>query len=142
MGLFDSIAGQVLGSLTGNNANAEQGGPSALIGLVTSLLTDSSHGGIGGLIKSFEQNGLGNIIASWIGTGQNLPISAEQIQAVLGNEQVQALAQKFGLSTDALSSQLAQFMPQVVDQLTPEGQVPVEGESLGGLLGMLDKLRG
>ncbi len=136
MGLLDSIAGQVLGSLgSAGGANAGAGG---LMDAVGGLL-NNQPGGLSGLIASFEQNGLGGIIASWVGTGQNLPISAEQLQSVLGNQQVQALAQQLGFSPQDVSAQLAQLLPKVVDKLTPGGTVP-EGVALGGMMGALKGL--
>ncbi|MEY2842765.1 MAG: hypothetical protein RI920_802, partial [Pseudomonadota bacterium] len=76
MGLLDSIAGQVLGSL--GNGGAANSAPGGLMDVVGNLL-NNQQGGLSGLISAFEQNGLGNVVASWVGTGQNLPISAEQL---------------------------------------------------------------
>lgn len=135
MGLFDSIAGQVAGAL-GGGAPGQSGG---LLEAVSGLINNPQTGGLPGLIQSFEQHGLGNVISSWVGTGQNLPISAEQLQSVLGNQQVQAIAQKLGLSPQDLSSQLSQLLPQVVDQVTPNGAVP-QGDALQSALGMLGGL--
>ena len=132
MGLLDSIAGQVLGSLS----NSGDGRHAGLLEAIGGLVNNPQSGGLQGLITAFEQNGLGGVIASWVGTGQNLPISAEQLQSVLGNEQVEALAQKLGFTPQEVSGHLAELLPQVVDKLTPEGTVP-EGGALGGLLGML-----
>ncbi len=136
MGLLDSIAGQVLGSL--GNGSATNAAPGGLMDVVGNLL-NNQQGGLSGLISAFEQNGLGNVVASWVGTGQNLPISAEQLQSVLGNEQVQAIAQKLGFSTQDVSAHLANLLPQVVDKLTPGGTVP-EGNAVGGLMGALKGL--
>jgi uncharacterized protein YidB (DUF937 family) len=136
MGLLDSIAGQVLGSL--GNGGAANAAPGGLMDVVGNLL-NNQQGGLSGLISAFEQNGLGNVVASWVGTGQNLPISAEQLQSVLGNEQVQAMAQKLGFSTQDVSAHLANLLPQVVDKLTPGGTVP-EGNAVGGLMGALKGL--
>ncbi len=141
MGLLDSLVGQVAGSLLGGN-NAQAGG---LMGVVTQLLTDPQHGGLQGLVSMFEQQGLGQVVASWVGTGQNLPVSADQLASVLGNDKVQAMAQQLGLNPQELSSQLAHLLPQVVDHLTPQGQLPSGGAlqpdalqgALGGLLGKL-----
>ena len=135
MGLFDSIAGQVVGALSGNSG--QQGG---LLEVVSGLINNPQTGGIQGLITAFEQNGLGHVIGSWIGTGQNLPISADQLQAVLGNEQVQAMAQKLGLSTQDIASHLAQILPQAVDHVTPDGTVPQGGDALQSAIGMLGGL--
>jgi uncharacterized protein YidB (DUF937 family) len=82
-----------------------------------------------GLVDRFHEQGLGSVVSSWIGTGQNLPISADQIKSVLGNEQVQAIAQKAGISTDSVAANLATLLPQVIDKLTPNGEVP-EGSTL------------
>jgi len=128
MGLLDSIVGQVSGSLS--NAGGGQGG---LMEVVMGLINNPDTGGIQGLINAFKEKGLGNLVGSWIGSGQNLPISAEQIQAVLGSEQVQAIAQKLGLSTAEISSGLATLLPQVIDKLTPDGQVPEGGMLEQGL---------
>ncbi len=104
--------------------------------LIGGLLGSQQIGGLAGLVTAFEKNGLGGVVASWVGTGQNLPISAEQLQAVLGNEQVQAIAQKLGLSTQDASRSLAELLPQAVDKLTPTGTLP-EDTAAGGLTGML-----
>jgi uncharacterized protein YidB (DUF937 family) len=134
MGLFDSIAGQVVGALTGNSG--QQGG---LLEVVTGLINNPQTGGIQGLITAFQQGGLGHVIGSWISTGQNLPITADQLQAVLGNEQVQAIAQKMGLPAQEIATQLAQYLPQAIDQVTPTGEVP-QGDAMQAALGMLGGL--
>jgi len=132
MGLFDSLAGQVLGSLSGSSGSPHPG----LAGVIESVVNNPQTGGLSGLIAAFEQKGLGGVVASWVGTGQNLPISPEQLQAVLGSEQVQALAQQLGMSPQQMSGHLAEILPQVIDKLTPGGSVP-QGNELGGLLGAL-----
>jgi uncharacterized protein YidB (DUF937 family) len=76
------------------------------------------------LAHQYTANGLGDVIHSWISTGQNLPISPEQVQKVLGSDQVQAIAAKAGISPEAAQSGLAQVLPQIVDRLTPNGEVP------------------
>lgn len=129
MGLFDSILGQV-GSAISSSSGSENGG---LMDAVAGLINNPETGGLNGLIDSFKEKGMEDSIASWIGTGQNLPISAEQIQAVLGSEQVQAIAQKLGISTGDASSGLAGLLPQLIDKLTPDGQVPDGGMLEQGL---------
>ncbi|MFN0161257.1 MAG: YidB family protein [Burkholderiales bacterium] len=134
MGLLDSlvqVAGQALSSGQGKNALLE-----SVLGML-----QNQPGGLGGLVQSFQNKGLGEIAASWVGTGQNLPISAEQLQGVLGNDTIGALAGKFGLSTDQMSGQLSDLLPQVVDKLTPNGQVE-GGMDMSGALGMLQGLMG
>jgi uncharacterized protein YidB (DUF937 family) len=81
-------------------------------------------------VQNFHDKGLGGLVTSWVGTGQNLPISADQIQHVLGSAQVQQLAAKVGISPEAASSQLSQLLPTIVDKLTPNGQMPQSGGNL------------
>jgi len=129
MGIFDTLAGQVLGQMAGNNH------PEGMFEAVGAMLTDPRTGGLQGLVTAFEQGGMGGVIASWIGTGENLPISAEQLQAVLGSEQVQAIASRLGLSTQDVSGHLAQLLPQVIDKLTPGGAIPDSRDALDNLFG-------
>ena len=130
MGLLDSIAGAVGGQ--------EQ---NSVISQVMGLINNPNGGGLAGLLEQFKAGGLGHLADSWVGTGQNLPISAEQVQGVLGSERVQQMAAKVGISPEMLSGQLAKLLPQAVDKVTPDGTVPDAGtlqQGLGGLLqGML-----
>ena len=142
MGLLDSV----LGSVIGNMAGGRQGGGAAadiLMQVVGGLLNQGGGGlggGLGALLQRFQMGGLGEVAASWVGSGQNLPISAEQLQSVLGGDQIGALAQQAGLSQGDLMGQLAQMLPQVVDRLTPNGQLPAGGEA--ELSGMLSSVLG
>jgi len=87
-------------------------------------MINNHPGGLAGLVQSFHQNGLGGLVNSWISTGQNQPISGDQVQSVLGDEQVQQVAAKLGVSPDVAKTKLAEFLPMIVDKLTPNGQVP------------------
>lgn len=129
MGLFDQVAG----ALAGNQA----GGSDTLLETVMQLVNNPQTGGLGGLVQSFQQGGLGELVNSWVSTGRNLPISAEQIQSVLGNSTLQDLATKLGMSNEQISGGLASILPQVVDQLTPNGEVPQGGDLLAQGLDML-----
>jgi len=133
MGLFDSIAGQVIGSF----ANSGDGRHAELINAIGGMINNPQTGGLSGLVNMFEQQGLGHVVGSWISNGQNLPISADQLRSVLGNDQVQALAQKLGINPQEMSGHLAELLPQVIDKLTPNGQLPQGGGGLGALVGML-----
>ena len=129
MGFFDivsGLAGQAMSS--GGNSNP------LLTGVLGML--QNHEGGVGGLIKAFREKGLGDIAASWVGKGDNLPISSEQLQSVLGSDMVSGLAAKFGISQD----QIAQMLPQVVDQLTPNGEVEAGGFDAGKAIGMLQRM--
>jgi len=123
MGLLDSIAGQVTGALGGQNT----AGGADWMGVISNLINNPQTGGLQGLIQSFQDKGLGGVVASWVGTGENLPISAEQLTSVLGSSHLQEMAQKVGLPVDGLTEKLSGLMPQVVDQLTPNGKMPEEG---------------
>ena len=121
MGLLDDAMKSVTGTST---ATAPDGSQNALASAVVGMLSSNETGGISGLVKQFAAKGLGHIVSSWIGTGQNLPISPEQLQSVLGSEQVQAIAAKAGISPEQAQSGLAQVLPQLVDKMTPNGEVP------------------
>lgn len=125
MGLLDSIAGQVLGSLAGGNAGAGMQ-QSPLLQIIAALLSNQQGGGLGGLaglIRAFQANGLGDIADSWVSTGQNQAISPQQLDSVLGG-QLAGFAEQFGLSQPDLSARLSNLLPQVIDKMTPDGQVP------------------
>lgn len=136
MGLLDSVIGSIA---------QPQGGAAAqpdLLGAVVGMLGQGGDqvgglGGLAGLVARFQQGGLGDIAASWVGTGQNQSISSEQLGSVLGNDTVGNLAGQLGLNQGDLLAQLSQLLPQLVDKLTPQGQLPQGdiGASLGGLLG-------
>ncbi len=85
--------------------------------------------GLGGLLERFQQSGQGDIIKSWIGNGQNQPISASQLGTVLGPMVISALAAKTGMSEQDLTHQLSQLLPGVVDKLTPNGRLPTPAEA-------------
>jgi uncharacterized protein YidB (DUF937 family) len=93
-------------------------------------LINNQPGGLGGLVQSFQQGGLGEVVNSWVSTGQNLPVSAEQLQSVLGGGQLQNIAAQLGVSPEQASGSLADLLPQVVDKLTPNGQLPEGGGDL------------
>jgi uncharacterized protein YidB (DUF937 family) len=110
-----------------------------LMSTVMGLL--GGQGGLQNLIGQFDSKGLGDVVGSWVGTGKNLPVSADQLQSVLGNDTVKNIASKLGMDSNAVTSQLSNLLPDVVDKLTPDGKVP-EGDImskatdlLGGLLG-------
>lgn len=132
MGLFDQLAG----AITSATNNSNEGG-SALLSTVMHLVNDPKTGGLAGLVQSFQKGGLAEIANSWVSTGHNLPISADQIKNVLGNEQVKNIASKLGISMDQASGQIAEFLPQIVDKLTPHGNIPEGGDLLSQGLNML-----
>lgn len=141
MGLLDSV----IGSLAGGQQPGGGGGQAELINAVIGMLTQG--GGLGGLVSKMQQGGLGDIASSWVGTGQNLPIGADQLGSLLGRDQLGSLAGQLGMNQGDLMGQLSQMLPQIVDGLTPQGRIP-EGDlagmggGMGDLAGMLGGLLG
>jgi len=134
--LLDDVVGKVKGAVGG-------GEHSALANEILTLLSGGSEGGgLQGLIKSFKDKGLGDIVSSWVGTGQNLPISADQMKTGLGANTIGQLASKIGVSADVATAKLAEILPGIIDKLTPEGKVPEPGllqQGLNFLRGNLPK---
>src|SRR5258705_5238983 len=132
MGLLDSI----LGAVTGKTDSS--GGAAQLIGVLGGLLAQS--GGLQGLANKFAQSGQGNAFQSWVGMGENQPGSSGQVQNALGSEQVKALAAKMGLDPAQASSFLAEYLPKIVDKLTPEGKVDPAADHQQGFAALLPSL--
>lgn len=128
MGLF----GDILGTLSGGSA-IPGGTEGQIMSAVAGMLSDKQSGGLAGLVTNFQKNGLGDVVSSWIGTGKNLPISADQIQRVFGNQQVSQIAQKVGIDPEKVTTTLASVLPGLVDKLTPNGKLPSEDVLLEGL---------
>ena len=138
MGLLDAIVGAVGGGGSQGGGNGAQ-----LIGALIQMLGQNQGGGspLDGLVRQLSQGGLGDAVQSWIGTGQNLPVSAEQLQSALGGANLQQLAQQFGIDPGQIAAQLSQQLPGIVDQMTPQGQLPSGGlqDVLGSLSGLLNR---
>jgi uncharacterized protein YidB (DUF937 family) len=131
MGLFEEVSQQFL---SGSAGSAHPGMANAVLQMIA-----SQPGGLPGLVQGFHDKGLGGIVSSWIGSGQNQPITAEQLQKVLSSDQIQHLAQKAGVSPTLAASTIASVLPQVVDKLTPNGSI--EHSLLAGGLGLLGQLK-
>jgi uncharacterized protein YidB (DUF937 family) len=143
MGILDTVLGAVKSQVTNNAAPGAVGADRGLLESVIGMVSDPQSGGLAGLIEKISAGGLGEQVASWVSTGQNLPVSAEQIQQVLGSSFVQGLAQKMGINTADVAGSLATLLPQVVDKLTPDGQVPGDNNLLqAGLAGLTSLLGG
>jgi uncharacterized protein YidB (DUF937 family) len=85
-------------------------------------------GGLGGLLDKLQKGALGDVVNSWIGSGQNQPVSPKQLSPALGSDIIKALAQRSGLSEEEITKQLSQVLPGVVDKLTPAGRLPTLAE--------------
>src|SRR5574343_513182 len=131
MGLLDSVVGALGGG--------QSAGGNGLLEVAMQLLNNPQTGGLAGLVNAFQQGGLGEVVNSWVSTGQNLPVSPEQVQSALGNSSLQDIAAQLGVSPEQASGSLAELLPQVVDQLTPNGQLPQGGDLLAQGLDLLKK---
>jgi uncharacterized protein YidB (DUF937 family) len=100
-----------------------------------------SENGLGDLLQRFQGAGLGHVAESWVGNGANQPISPQDLHRALGDEQIQHMARQSGMSTSQLLPLLAQYLPMIVDRMTPNGQLPQRGSGgrLGALTGMLGR---
>ena len=133
MGLFDSVMGAVTSQMQ------QQGGLASVLGGL--LANNGEMGGLGGLAEKFNQAGMGDMLSSWIGKGENLPISADQISSVLGSGTLGNIANQLGIDPAQASAQLSQMLPGLIDKLTPHGVAPEGGLGQSGdLMGMLGGL--
>jgi uncharacterized protein YidB (DUF937 family) len=108
MGMFDGILGGIVGG--------------GMASVVNNIL--EKHGGVQGVVKQFEQNGLGPTVQSWVSTGPNRPVSPQEVQNALGQDLLRQLSEKSGLSVQELAQRLAQVLPEAVDKMTPNGTIP------------------
>ena len=132
MGLLDEVIKGVAGKFLGG------GGQNPLMDIVSGLLTNPKTGGLQGLIQMFKEKGLGDAVSSWISTGENQPVSGDQIQHALGGNLIQQIAEQLGSSKSEISGGLSDLLPQIIDKLTPNGTLP-DGNSLQQGLSSLKK---
>ena len=109
MGLFDSLKGALESE--------------AMPALINTVLAQTQYHDLAGLAAALEKGGLGPQVQSWLGNGKNIPITADQLKAVLGNSQVQEFARQSGLPVDEILKVLAQYLPELVDKASPNGVV-------------------
>jgi uncharacterized protein YidB (DUF937 family) len=143
MGILDSLAGALNSSASATpGAPASAAPSSAVVSEVLAML--QQHGGaangLGSLMQAFEGGGLGHLFQSWVGSGQNLPVSAGQIQSALGNSGIlDQIAQRTGLQPADVAQHLSTLLPQIVDHLTPNGQLH-PGDAGSALEGLAQRL--
>jgi uncharacterized protein YidB (DUF937 family) len=128
-------AGNVQNILSGvlNQLGGTQGsGSHALVNTALSLL--QQNGGLDGLVNKFRANGLGSVVDSWVGTGANAPVSGPQLQQVFGHDMIQQIASHLGTDPQAASAKLASVLPELVNQMTPNGHIPTNSGDLLSLL--------
>jgi uncharacterized protein YidB (DUF937 family) len=140
MGLLDALIGNALGSAVGGNQRQDplgsilgglgggnQGQRGNLL-LQVALLLLQQNGGLEGVLGRFRQGGLGQQADSWVGTGQNVNISATDLQQIFGSSALRDLASQLGMPEEQTGSTMAQVLPELINQLTPQGQVPENGD--------------
>jgi uncharacterized protein YidB (DUF937 family) len=132
MGLLDSI----LGAVSGKGDMSEKAAP--LIGILGGLLTQA--GGLQGLASKFSQSGQGDAFSSWVGMGENQSVSTNQIQEALGSDQIRAIASRMGVDPALASNFLAEYLPKIVDKLTPAGKIDPASDHQQGLAALLPSL--
>jgi uncharacterized protein YidB (DUF937 family) len=117
MGIFDNVLGGTLKGVLGQVEAA------AVPALISGVLAKTNLGDLQGLVAQLQQGGLNTQVQSWLGSGANLPVSPDQLQAALGSDQVKQLAAHFGVNVDEALQLLAQHLPTAVDQASPNGEL-------------------
>jgi uncharacterized protein YidB (DUF937 family) len=135
--MLDKLLSQAMQGMLGGQQQAVN----PMMQMLASMLGNGSQfGGLAGLLQQFQKAGLGDQAASWVSTGQNLPISPEQLMKVFGGDQMQQMASSVGLDTSAFGGQMSQMLPQVIDMMTPNGELPAAGAD--DPMAMLSKMFG
>jgi uncharacterized protein YidB (DUF937 family) len=121
MGVLDDVTAKLGGK------QGQDGGLASLQKLF------SSNGGLQGMTSKLTSNGLGKQVQSWVGTGQNQPVTGREMQQAMDPGQVHAVANQAGISDEECSEHLAKAMPEMVNQATPKGQIPQQDPFAKGL---------
>jgi len=137
MGLLDGMLGNVLGGMMGSGQQGAQG-QSPLIAIALQML--QQNGGLQGMLGKMQQAGFGEQAQSWVGTGQNMPISPDALTQIFGQGQLGRIAEQLGMPQQDVAGGLAQMLPGVVDQMTPQGQIP-DNDLVAETLALLQKGR-
>jgi len=139
MGMLDGLMDSALGGLLGGGGGAA-GQQSPLLQMALQLL--QQNGGIGGVVDKFRQAGYAQQADSWVAVGENQPIAADALQQVLGSGALGDIAAKLGVSSGAAAGGLASILPQIIDRMTPHGQLPDDqNDPVAQALAMLQKTR-
>jgi uncharacterized protein YidB (DUF937 family) len=130
MSLFEQLKSQLGGILAAETAGAEGSrspshDPHAMLDSVVGLITE--HGGLGGLLEKLKASGLGDAVSSWVGTGDNQPAPGDKIEAAVGADAIARIAEKLGATKEHALALLSQYLPMVIDRLTPNGRVEEGG---------------
>jgi uncharacterized protein YidB (DUF937 family) len=115
MGLLEKVGGALKGALDQVEAMSP--------GLISSTLAKTKFGNLQGLVEQLQHGGLDEQVKSWLSSGKNLPVTAEQVRSALGSQKVKELAEQFGLPVNATLKLLAEQLPAAVDQASPDGKL-------------------
>ena len=144
MGLLDGLLGNLMGGSGG-------GGSNPLLQIAMQMLANKggggsggggaldSMGGLGGIVSAFQKGGLGHIADSWVGSGENLPVSGDQLTQVLGSDKIGQIASQLGMSHDDAADGLAKILPELINHVTPNGQMPGSHSMVEDALAMFMK---
>ena len=128
MGLLDGLLGSLMG---GAGSEQGQGATNPLLQIAMRMIAARSGsgggidvGGLSGIVDAFQKGGLGHITDSWVGTGENLPVNPDQISEVLGSDKIGAIASQLGMSHGDVAGGLAKMLPDLINHVTPNGQIP------------------
>ncbi len=127
-GVLNRVLGVAQAAQTSSGVNT-----SVILQSIVGVIEHPSTGGLGGLLQSFESAGLAREVSSWVGTGANMPVSADQIRSALGDPRLQEIATRLGIPASSISTALAHVLPALIDQLTPNGQIPPASELQKGI---------
>ena len=141
MGLLDGMLGNLMGSA--NNS----GGTNPLLQIAMQMLANKggggtgggaldSMGGLSGIVSAFQQGGLGHLADSWVGTGENLPVSGDQLSQILGSDKNSEIASQLGMSQGDAAGGLAKILPELINHITPNGQMPANHSIVEDALAM------
>ena len=129
-GGLEDILGQLTGGQTedGQQSGAHAGGAGMLALLVPLVAGFLKSGGLNKILSGLQQQGLGSQAQSWVGTGQNDAISGADIEQAIGQEEIASIAQQLGISESQAADAVAEVLPRVVDQVSPQGELPAESD--------------
>ena len=141
MGLLDGMLGNLMGGANNN------GGTNPLLQIAMQMLANKGGGGTGGgalarmgglsgIVSAFQQGGLGHLADSWVGTGENLPVSGDQLSQILGSDKIGEIASQLGMSQGDAAGGLAKILPELINHITPNGQMPANHSIVEDALAM------
>lgn len=119
-----SLLGNIIGSAVGGSLGGNKGGLMSLLPLL--LNSDSPLGGLSGLIGKLQAGGLGDALSSWVGAGDNQEVSADALKSALGDDVMHSIMDKLGMDEGTAANTLKDVLPQLVDKLSPQGELPAD----------------